>query len=345
MRYYNITITDPANPNVAQVYTSFFNGQNDPGALDIVFDCVVADLATLYSNTIIQIWGIPIQSISNASNLNGKNITLSAGFQAGLPLANPAQAGVLFTGQIIQAFGNWQSNEMTLDLVVIPGVGTADVAPPAVGTFSQPINGSFMWPAHQPLSSAISAFLTAACPTYKQVIQISSNLVLPFDMPGVFRSLPEFASWVKPFTTQLLGGSYTGVCLRLDPPNSIVVYDNTIIQTPIAPNSAMQSSVTPVVATKNILFQDLIGQPTWMGPAEIQFKCPMRADLHIGDTINLPTGYYGITPSDATIPIPYRDRSAQQGSFSVIEVRHTGHYRQPDANSWVTCIRCVQLGN
>lgn len=341
MRYYDITITDPNNPGPKQVYTSWVNGQNDPGALDIVFDAVVADLATLYSNTIVQILGIPLQSISNAYNLANKNITVSAGFKSGLPLADPTQAGVLFTGQIIQPFGNWQGNEMTLDLVVIPGEGIAGNDTPSLGTFASPINGQFAWKAKQPLSAAIAAFLTAACPSYKQVIQISPNLYLPFDMPGVFRTLQEFATWVKKFTVQLLGGSYTGVCLRVDAPNTIVVYDSTTSQTPVAPNSAKQSSQTPVLATTNIRFQDLIGQPTWMGPAEIQFKCPMRADLHVGGGVVLPAGYYGISPSDVTQPYPYRDQLAQQGKFTVIEIRHTGHFRQADANSWATSVRCA----
>ena len=95
MRYYRIEITDPANPGPTQVYTSWVNGKNDPGALNVQFNITTNTYESLTNAAVVQIQGISIKSISQASNLNNKNIKISAGFQKGLPLANPKQNGVL----------------------------------------------------------------------------------------------------------------------------------------------------------------------------------------------------------------------------------------------------------
>ncbi len=72
MRYYDITITDPLNPSgPVQVYTSWVNGQNDPGALNVLLDIYTVPFATPRGASAIEIWGIPIQTISQATNLRG----------------------------------------------------------------------------------------------------------------------------------------------------------------------------------------------------------------------------------------------------------------------------------
>ena len=88
-----------------------------------------------------------------------------------------------------------------------------------------------------------------------------------------------------------------------------------------------------------IAFQDLIGQPTWLDPATVQFKCALRADVAVGYIIKPPQGFYGVVPAgNIATPWNYRNQSAQQGTFTAIRVRQLGNFRAPDAGAWVTVI-------
>ena len=354
MRFYEITITDPQTSKT-QVYTSYVNGVNDPGALNIIFDLNVVPFARTLGPSMIEIWGIPLQSISQASNLNNKNILVKGGFKKGLPLANPAQSGVLAEGFIVQAFGNWQGTDMTLNLIMLPGqvrpssattaaassvnassasannatvaVTAQSSAVPAdpsrvpTGTLQTQINGQFVYPKNSSMAAAVSNFLTSAMPGYTVDVNISSQLVWPYDQAGSFATVEAFARWLKGFTQMLLGGTYSGVDIRLVG-TTFTVYDNSTKNT-------------------NIEFRDLIGQPTWIQPKTIQFKCPLRADLSVGNMVTLPPGYYGVSPGQALTQQNLRDTSAQKGQYKITELHHFGNFRQPDANSWATLVTCV----
>ena len=340
MRYYKIELTNPKSTSEKPtVFTSQVNGQNDPGALDVNFDLWVAGFATPISASVVQIWGIPIQTISQANNLTGYNVVVSAGFQKGLPLANPDQAGIIARGNIIQAFGNWQGNDMTLDLVILPGLLTPN-SPSPTGSSNQPFNGSFNWPAGQKLSDALAAFFTALQPGFNPPqININPNLVMPYDQTGAYRSLWSFAQWLKPLTQSWINDkTYPGVSIRIDNGNTYVAFDNTPSSQAASAAVSSQQSITRTV---DISYKDLIGQPIWIDVATIQFKCPMRADINVGDKVVLPPGYYGIAPQDPSAPYNYRNKSIQQGAPTVTEIHHLGSFRQPDGNSWVTTFTCV----
>ena len=351
MRYYTITVTNPDSGAVYAQWTSYINGVTDLGALDIQFDILVPDQAIPSSNFMVIIFGIPLQLISQAFNFNGMNITISAGFKKGLPLANPAQAGVIAQGNIVQAFGNWIGVDMTLNFMCNPGLaGTATAAtaqgnilptaqqakaqspasPPPTGTLDSPMNGSFLWPKGSDLSDVLKNFFATALPNFKLAISINPNLKAPNVQAGVYPTLRAFAGWLLGYTKSLIGGSYPGVSLRIDSGNTIVVDDGT-----------------SVGQTTNIAFQELIGQPTWIAPLQIQFKCPMRSDIKVNDNIVLPKGIFpSISPiSNPETPNNYRDQSAQQGTFKVIEVHHFGRFRQATADSWATLITCAFIPN
>ena len=124
-RYYMIQIDG------GPTFTSFPNGQNDPGALQVLIDIPIASLASpAFSGAAVKIYGIPLSMISQANNLRFKNIKVYGGFKAGLPLAKPAQSGLLVQGYIFQSFGNWKGTEQSLDLVILAvlvlGVGEGD---------------------------------------------------------------------------------------------------------------------------------------------------------------------------------------------------------------------------
>jgi hypothetical protein len=250
------------------------------------------------------------------------SVVLRGGFQKGLPLANPAQNGVLVEGQIFQAFGNWQGTNQTLDLVFFP-------------TGLEPNNGvNFNWPANTPLKSALQQCFAQAFPGYKVNLD---NLTAPLSQAapesGIYSSLTTFGQYIQQ-RTQPMGASstgnknYPGVSIRiLSASKMIYAYDKTF-------------------KTVNLLFQELIGQPTWIDPAQVSFKTPMRADIQVGDQIIFPQGVqqpfalnFGVVAPGS----PSSSKTAFQGAFGVQEVHHFANFRQPDAESWNTTFTAVAL--
>lgn len=385
MRFYRIEISDRNDPSKTQVYTSRVGNINDPGALNVQFSATTAGYASLKSTCVIQIQGIPIKSISQANNLNDKNITIYGGFQKGLPLANPQQNGIIFQGWIIQAFGNWLGTDMTLDLIVNPGTrkpqksttatspSTAKSAkivsedlpppPPPTGSMEDPINGSFTWPAGIQLSVAIREFLKNAFPQYPEPrIQINPNLVIAYSIHEVYNTLSAFANWVKGFSKSIIGiysttnGEYNGVEIALAPGNLLIVVDGTpstntsgtatedakTSTTSASSNSQKVSNPSYEQKTIQLQFKDLIGQPTWISQGQVQFKCPMRADIGYNDIIIFPEGIFPtIAPSEVASTYNYRNSSQQKGKFYVWEINHYGNFRQPTADAWVSLFRCA----
>lgn len=325
MRYYSITITTPGGALVRPAplaplglpatYTSLGpGGQTLTNALNVELDLSVVPYATPLSAGLVRVWGISLPEIAQASNLNGFEIKVYGGMAKGLPLANPAQAGLLVQGQVFQAFGNWIGTDQTLDLIIRPSTGEID----------NPKNIILNWKAGTKLSEAIAVTLLTAFPDYQIDINISPRLVLSHDQVGYYQNVTQLAALIKNLSADIVGGSYTGVEVILSE-KKFKVYDQT---TPARP--------------KLIAFQDMIGQPTWIAPGTIQVKCIMRADISVADYIKLPPV---LVTTSAQSFSQYRSQSAFQGSFLVNEVRHVGNFRQRDAASWATVINGVQLVN
>lgn len=315
MRYYRIELSDPKTGKVTRVFTSFVKGATDPGALNVELDIYVAPFALPLGNAYVRVWGISLQDVGQASNFTGQNIKIFGGMQAGLPLANPKQAGLLVQGSVWQCFGNWQGVVQTLDFILISNTGSPVT----------PVNITFNWKAGTPLAQALATTLKIAFPTYAQSITISSDLVLNHDEPGFYQSMPQFAQYVKGVSQDIMNTpAYAGVDIVLQE-NKISIYDGT---TPTMP--------------KQLAFTDLIGQPTWLTPGQIQVKTVMRADLSVSDYIKLPPGQF--TTTSSSFP-QYRDASVQQGAFQIDQTRHVGNFRQPDGNSWVSIYNCHPVLN
>lgn len=322
MRYYSIVITNSSGDiirpaslaplNLPATYTSWANGQNLPGALDIELDVPVTAFALPMGGAYVKISGVSLQEISQANDLNGMNIAVYAGMQKGLPLANPSQSGLIVQGQILQAFGNWIETEQSLDLEIVPNAGT----------LLAPANIVLDWKKNTPLSDAITTTLNAAFPSYKTNVNISSKLVLSADEPGYYGTLGQFAAYIKQVTQGIIGGDYAGV--------DIILTQDTL----------SVSDGTTQTAPKQINFQDLVGQPTWIDSPLIQFKCVMRADINCLDYITLPPTLITTTPQSQS---QQRHNSAFQGSYQVNRIRHVGSFRQPDANSWVSTFNAIPI--
>ena len=330
MRYYDITISDPNSGQVFQTsptgtgfikaaggttFTSWANGKNLPGALNIEFDVPITPLHVPQGQFYIRVWGIGLPMISQASNLAGMNIVMKVGMQKGLPLANPAQAGVILEGEIFQAFGNWQGVNQTLDLVFN-------------AKNMEPDNGvNFNWAAGTPLKSALQQTLAQAFPGYTANFDnLTAALSQGAPEAGTYTSLTTFASYLKQ-RTQPMGASSTG--------NKN--YDGVWI-------TVKSASKTIYVAdnpakTVNLQFQDLIGQPTWINPGQVSIKTVMRSDIDVNNLITFPQGIqapFALTATIAAPGTPASSKTAFQGQFKIAEVHHFGNFRQPDAEAWNT---------
>lgn len=313
MRYYDIQISDSSGKMVRE-YTSFTNGVSDPNALDMLIDAPISsgheppgDVGAM-----VRLWGIPLTDISQSANLNKMNIKVYGGMQKGLPLANPTQAGLLVQGQIFQAFGNWIGNNMTLDLQIMPGLGTA----------AAPANVVLNWPKGQTMADAITQSLKQAFPAFTPTVNISPALLFTEAQTGIYQTFSQFATWANQFSKSIIGGNYMGVHMAVNG-TKISVYDNT----------------TQMAAT-TIAFNDLIGQVTWIAPRTISVTCVMRAQPNVGDYITLPPGQ--ITINQASLS-QFRQGSVFQGTFMISTVHHAGHFRQPLSEDWVTVFTAVQV--
>jgi hypothetical protein len=341
VRYYSIIISDTATTDILvpnlngkpgfsrvsrlsglSTYTSLI-GQNPSafgstfaGAQNIEFDIPVAALNTPVGGAYVRVWGISLQEIAQANNLNNLSIKIYGGMAKGLPLANPSQSGLLLEGSIQQAFGNWQDVNMTLDMVINASYGTA----------TQPANIILNWKKGQQFSSAIDSALAIAFPQYKRNININTNLVLTEDAePGYFQTVSQFAQYVKQKSQSILGADYQGVDILLTQ-NTFNVYDGSTQTNP-----------------KQILFTDLIGQPTWINPGQIHVETVLRADLNVGDYVKLPRTPLITTAGALSQYAQIKQGSAFQGTFMIDYIRHVGNYRQPTGTSWITTFDMHQV--
>lgn len=315
-RFYNIVLTPAAGGNPVRQYAStdsgLVSGQWIPGALQVELDLPVAPQSVPISQAMIRIHGIPLIDISQAADFAGLQCQVFGGMGAGLPLAKPSQAGLLVRGQVWQSFANWVGTDQTLDLVVIAAAGKANIV--------------LNWKAGQPLGQAIAEALQVAFPTYKDPVDNSFPfLVRDSPSTGTSASVEDFASSMKDLSISTANTpGYSGVEITFRD-NQFFIYDNT---SPSAmPNGSTQDN------PKQIDFMDLIGQPTWFEPGSIQFNCPMRADIVLGDFVRLPKG--PVTTLQPSMP-QARSKTAFAGVFQIVVVRHLGSYRQGEASSWMT---------
>lgn len=303
MRFYKIVVGD-------KTYTSL----GDPGALNVELDIPVVPFATPMGFALVRVWGVSLADIGQATNLVGKPAQVFGGMAAGLPLANPAQAGLLAQGYVFQAFGNWIGVEQTLDLIIAPGS-----SPTGTGSPAAPANIVLNWKKGQTLGQAVQTALQTAFQGFQISVNVRSNLVRQSDEVGYFHSVGELAQFVKQASKDIVkDATYAGVDVVLAG-TQFTVYDG---------------SKQTGGSGKQIAFQDLIGQPTWIEAPLIQWKTAMRADIKVGDNVTLPPSQ--ITNTQQAQSSIVNQRLNFQGGFTVALVRHVGNFRQPDAASWVT---------
>jgi hypothetical protein len=197
------------------------------------------------------------------------------------------------------------------------------------GTLSAPLNLIHNLMPNMPLSSAIQQTLSTAFPGAKLNINVSDNLKLPSQDAGMYQSLTQYAAYLQQLSQNILGtqNNYQGIHTTTHG-DSLDVWDGQFHG-----------------ATKALAFYDLIGQPTWIAPFTVQFKCVMRCDIHVGpDHVLLPPGLMGVGEGAGSAVL--LGPSAKQGVLNfggldvgpIMQVHHSGDFRNPDGNAWCTII-------
>jgi hypothetical protein len=308
-------------------------GLTNASALCVELDIPVANFTDPDGQSaFFRCWGLGLADLGSASDLNNCGVQVFGGMARGLPLANPAQAGLLMSGTILQCFGNWQNTDQTLDMLFAVG-GTAAGSPNFAGAGSNASgNFPFSMPAGTTLARAIANTLSIALPNIPPTISVSPKLILNYDQTGHYSSLYQFASFVQALSIGIMGDpNYAGVQI-VSNGSTINVFDGA---GPATITSASGATSTPTV--KNIAWQDLIGQPTWIAPNAISFKCVMRADIHQGDTVMLPqTLVTQNNAANSNFAASPQTKLTFSGNFLVMNCHHYGASRQPDATSWNT---------
>ncbi len=302
----------------SKVWASHPNGIYDPGAQNIEFDVLIYDLAMGNAPSfLITVEGVSFEDIKQHKNFHNYGIRLYAGMLPGLPLANNQPTpGLIAQGYVQQGIGNWVGEQMTLTFVCYWGIFTADNPGPIV----------FSWAPGQSLAAALKSCIMTAYPGYTLNISISSNLATSHQVTHMVSTLADLAIWLKKYTQ-------TSVSIYHNNSGAIVVTDGT------------NSSTTQ---TTQLLFTDLIGQPTWAGGEgeayALDVVTALRADIAAGNNIKMPQvdvnspGLVFEVPTLNNASVNYK--LAFNGKFTVASARFVGSFRSNNAAEWASVFRC-----
>lgn len=329
MRYYKLEIIDKTGNtplDSAGNPIGPFDTSKTPGAgLQLQFDALITGYDVVSSGTALALYGIPITMLRESTQLAGCMVYLTAGFSGGLPLENQNQQGLILSGNIYNPYANWQGTHQSLNLIVNPS--------PLLNDRGQASSITLNGKTGDKLSDVLRGGLSTAFPGFTLDITISDKLVWTENAPAVYTRLSQLATTVRSHSFYTMNqDDYTGVQMVIQG-QKIRVFDNTI------------GSSGGVL----ILPQELIGQPTWIGPFSVSFKCPMRAELHCGDIVQLPENITSgpgtlLAVSNERTLSAYRNQVNFSGNFLITSVRHVGDYLNPDSsNAWVTIYEAVAL--
>lgn len=386
MRYYEIVVSD-ASGNIyipapmggfttttdqtATTYSSLNAGANistpfgaNPAALRVELDItsVALHIPAAEAKPFIKVHGVDRLQLGQASQLNGKFIRVSGGMSAGLPLANPFQAGLLTAGQIQQCFGNWLGVDQNINFYIVASSSAPTNAKALAGTNVtpglnpvtqySPANLVFQWSKGQPLMAAIATTLQNAFPLISIAGAVNAGLVWTSGQAktGYFQTLQQFAAFINQMSIPLVAGPYPVSDVYNPTPDPTYRGVQMVLLGSVIYVTDFSTATNP----KQIAFTDLIGQPTWSKPGEVQCTCVMRGDINLMDYVQLPPDVYSISATAATqVPgsvllnnttSPQPNGSLFVGIYTVQNVRHVGDSRQAGdegAAAWVTVLDLV----
>ncbi|EBW9943205.1 hypothetical protein DQS39_23910 [Salmonella enterica subsp. enterica serovar Give] len=323
MRYYRLEIINPktGKPPVDSNGKPIgpFDTSETPGCgLHVEFDFEVTGLDVVRSGTMLTIYGLPIEMLKQSVNLQGGLVRMKAGFVQGLPLANKDQQGEIIYGEIYLAYANWIGTNQTLNLVINPTIRKTNDGKPFF------IEGEGR--TGEKVGDVISRALQKAFPNKLIDCTVSDSLVLPEPWNGTYEDIGSLAMVLRSASIAMMRDTkYSGIAVSILS-DRIRIYDNV---------SAKWGE------PKTIHAHELIGQPTWIAPFTVSFKCPLRGDIRCGDVVKLPEGLYSgaasIVMANTTAPsVISKNSTTFTGKFLVKSVRHIGAYLTADGDAWVT---------
>lgn len=303
------------------ITSALSDGTINPAALNIEFDLPIYAAQVGGVASYVRIWGLSISEIAQGFDLNNQNIKITGGMSKGYPLVDPSQQGLLIQGEIAQAFGNWIGTDMTLDMYIRPPSGSID----------EPKNYTFTWAKGEKLDAMIGRVIQTTLPGVPQRITLSEQRVnTQQDKVGVYSTFEQFAQAVQEMTKGQLGANDVGVTMVTNG-QAVAVADGTPTKAPDKP--------------KQIRFQDLLGQVTWIAPNQISAKLVLRGDLSVLDWVQFPEGISVTTTPQAMSSFggtgaqnPSNKLTFAKSKFQIFQMQHWGNFRQPDAQSWNTTI-------
>lgn len=330
MRFYYIKITPVRG--IPLVFSTRIPAGNSPSsgtyngaALQIDIDIFQSWYNQPSQNGYLRIYGVDFTDLNQSRNLNptvtGKKyeyakIEIYVGMSSGLPYANPAQAKLIINGSILQAFGNWQGNLISLDLIVTNATYDPNVN----------VNLSWEWEKNQTLESAVKGTLQKAYPDIPIYGNYSSDLIYTETQPYKYPNLSSFSQYINGVSKQIIkSGNYDGAQIA-STATGFLLFDGT----------------SPPQNTHNIEYTDIIGNLTWIETFIVQVKLVMRGDLNIGDYITFPKSAPVVNA--AAVSAQLRNNIAFQGKFIIDQIRHVGSSRQSNGDSWVTVVNCLIPG-
>lgn len=331
MRFYYIKIT-PANGRDSLVFStripnnsSATAGEPNGSALKIDLDIFQTFYHQPAQSGFLKIYGVDLSDLNQGRNLNPivenetykySRIQIYVGMSKGLPYANPDQAKLIIDGSIMQAFGNWQGNLISLDLIIVP----------ATFNPNQRVNLSWNWKKEENLEAAVKATLKQVYPDVPVQGHFSSDLKYTEVQPYKYNNLASFSKAILDLSKQIIKSpNYDGAQIA-STSTGFLLFDGT----------------TPPQNVHKIEYTDIIGNLTWIETFIIQAKLVMRGDLTIGDYITFPDSAPIVNAAASYSNL--RENIAFQGKFIIDQIRHVGNSRQGDADSWCTIVNCLIPG-
>jgi hypothetical protein len=128
MRYYDIQV---GAPGFSPGWSSHPGGVADPGAQEVLLNLDVFkansdddNSVTVSDNSTVEIKGVSWDQVRTSNQLVNKPITIYGGMKPGLPLASyqASHSGLLMTGIIQKAWGNWVGTEMSIQMALAASV-------------------------------------------------------------------------------------------------------------------------------------------------------------------------------------------------------------------------------
>lgn len=310
-----------------KVWTSHPNGIYDPKAQNVEFDVLIYDQAMGASPSfLITVEGVSFEEIKQHQNFHNYGVRLYAGMLPGLPLTNNHPTpGLIAQGYVQQGIGNWVGEQMALTFVCYWSPFTPRNPGPLV----------FQWKPGQSLQAAIQSCIAAAYPGYSVKVRISAKLATTHTVTHVAATLADLALWLKQYTKGAVSSTYPGVSFYHQQDGGILVSDRT------------QKPET----TTQLLFTDLIGQPTWAGGENeayaLDVVTALRADISAGNALKMPQvdldlpGLVFESPSLTNASVNYH--LAFNGQFVVNSARYVGNFRSSNAAEWAAVYRCYGI--